>query len=136
MGRGYHVRCRYKSREAAAAVKTIPKSDQINVEAAFSDDTDNIELNIKEREPVAVDRREHGRSLGLKNSFIHDEEISMPPSHMKIFSKEALAENVKIGDPLTMVISIDKQENYGLRVMSCLVRDGLGWGEQNLLRYG
>nr|CAD7193873.1 unnamed protein product [Timema douglasi] len=44
-----------------------------------------------------------------------------------------VAENVKIGDPLTLVISIDEQAAYGLRVSDCLVRDGLGWGEQRLI---
>lgn len=57
----------------------------------------------------------------------------MPGCHMKIFSKDKLAENVKIGDPLKIVINIDKQDVYGLHVTDCLVRDGLGWGEQNLI---
>lgn len=44
-----------------------------------------------------------------------------------------VAESVKIGDPLTLVISIDNQDTYGLRITECLVRDGLGWGEQRLI---
>lgn len=56
---------------------------------------------------------------------------------MKIFSGDPtqhhVAENVKIGDPLTLVISIDKQEMFGLKISDCLVRDGLGWGEQRLI---
>lgn len=43
------------------------------------------------------------------------------------------AESVKIGDKLTLTISIDYQEIYGMKVTNCLVRDGLNWGEQPLL---
>lgn len=61
----------------------------------------------------------------------------MPGCTMKIFSgdprEQEVAENAKIGDPLTMVIAIDNQEVYGLKVSDCLVRDGLGWGEQKLI---
>ncbi|XP_024887073.1 uncharacterized protein LOC112464360 [Temnothorax curvispinosus] len=61
----------------------------------------------------------------------------MPGCTMKIFSGDPtqhhVAENVKIGDPLTLVISIDKQEMFGLKISDCLVRDGLGWGEQRLI---
>lgn len=63
--------------------------------------------------------------------------VPMPGCTMKIFSGDPLdrevAENVKIGDPLTLVVSIDSQEIYGLKVSDCLVRDGLGWGEQRLI---
>lgn len=56
---------------------------------------------------------------------------------MKIFSSDPtgyhVAENVEIGDPLSLVISIDKQDNFGLEVTDCIVRDGLGWGEQKLI---
>lgn len=61
----------------------------------------------------------------------------MPGCTMKIFSgnpvDREVAENVKIGDPLTLVVSLDEQDTYGIRVTDCLVRDGLGWGEQNLI---
>ncbi|XP_025834629.1 uncharacterized protein LOC112905777 [Agrilus planipennis] len=61
----------------------------------------------------------------------------MPGCSMKIFSgdptQHEVAESVKIGDPLTLVVSIDEQDTYGLRVTDCLVRDGLGWGEQKLI---
>ncbi|KAL0267701.1 UNVERIFIED_CONTAM: hypothetical protein PYX00_009894 [Menopon gallinae] len=61
----------------------------------------------------------------------------MPGCTMKIYygdpSNREVAENVKIGDPLTLVIAIDAQEVYGLRISDCLVRDGLGWGEQHLI---
>lgn len=61
----------------------------------------------------------------------------MPGCNMKIFSGDPtykeVAENVKIGDPLTLVITIDEQDTYGIRITDCLVRDGLGWGEQKLI---
>lgn len=63
--------------------------------------------------------------------------VPMPGCTMKIFSGDpsdhSVAENVKIGDPLTLVISIDDQNIYGLKITECLVRDGLGWGEQRLI---
>lgn len=55
---------------------------------------------------------------------------------MKIYSGEKLAESVQIGDPLKLIVNIDKQELYGLRVTECSVRDGLGWGEQKLIDKG
>lgn len=42
------------------------------------------------------------------------------------------AENVKIGDMLTLVVALDKQEIFGMSVADCTVRDGLGWSEQIL----
>lgn len=52
---------------------------------------------------------------------------------MKIYSGDKLAESVKIGDPLKIIVNIDKQDMYGLRVTDCSVRDGVGIGEQRLL---
>lgn len=61
----------------------------------------------------------------------------MPGCSMRIWSgdpgKHHVAEEVKIGDPLTLVISLDKQEAFGLSITECLVRDGLGWSEQRLI---
>lgn len=65
----------------------------------------------------------------------------MPSCNMKITlasedensSKSSNAESVKIGDKLTLTISIDYQDIYGMKVTNCLVRDGLNWGEQPLL---
>lgn len=56
---------------------------------------------------------------------------------MKIYNGEPsthhIAENVKIGDPLTLVISIGMKKMFGLRISDCIVRDGIGWGEQRLI---
>ncbi|XP_031631275.1 cuticlin-1 [Contarinia nasturtii] len=125
LGRGYHVRCRYKSREAAAATKNGTNDDL--AEALIADD------DAKNITTVTVDRREHGRSLGTHDTT---NEIPMPGCHMKIYSGKNIAENVKIGDPLTLKIYIDKQNVYGMHIMDCNVRDGLGWGEQNLVQQG
>lgn len=62
---------------------------------------------------------------------------AMPGCTMRIYSGEPsakhVAENVRIGDPLTLVINIDKQDKFGIQISDCLVRDGLSWGEQRLL---
>lgn len=51
--------------------------------------------------------------------------VPMPGCSMKIFSGDPLqkevAENVKIGDPLTLVVSLEEQDAYGIRVTDCLV---------------
>lgn len=62
----------------------------------------------------------------------------MPVVSMKIYNADSsnviVAENVKIGDPLSIVISINDTENeYGLYITDCLVQDGLGWSEQHLI---
>lgn len=65
------------------------------------------------------------------------ENPKVPTCTMKIFSgktvKQDVAENVKIGDPLTMAISINSEDTFGLFITDCLVRDGLGWGDQRLI---
>lgn len=95
--------------------------------------------------PSVSDRRSYGRSLGAGNDLERTgdgdndigandvDDIPMPGCHMKIFSGDNVAENVKIGDPLKLMVTIDKQNVYGLHVTDCLVRDGLGWGEQTLV---
>ncbi|XP_055312414.1 uncharacterized protein LOC129574424 [Sitodiplosis mosellana] len=125
LGRGYHVRCRYKSREAAAAAnnETIDNDSPGALIASGDDEAKN-----------ATDRREHGRSLGTYGTTTN--EVPMPGCHMKIYSGKNIAENVKIGDPLTLKIYIDKQDVYGMHILDCNVRDGLGWGEQNLVQSG
>lgn len=55
---------------------------------------------------------------------------------MHIYAGDAVnhipAENVKIGDLLTLTVALDKQEVFGMTVADCTVRDGLGWSEQQL----
>jgi len=108
-GRGYHVRCRYQSQE-----KTL--TNDFNVRFKWSDS--------------AQDRNGLGTAPLTATA-------AMPASSMRIFYGEAseglVAENVKIGDPLSLVISIDEQDIYGMHVTQCLVRDGLGWSEQALI---
>lgn len=51
--------------------------------------------------------------------------------------KFQVATNVKIGDPLTLEIALDKElGKHGLRVTDCIVKDGLGWAQQNLINNG
>lgn len=98
-GRGFHIRCRYNTRN-----NTITN--------------DSLKVDLMAADPITA-------------------LAPMPACSMRIFSgdptKKEVAENVKIGDPLTLVISIDEQETFGIRVTDCLVRDGLGWGEQRLI---
>lgn len=125
LGRGYHVRCRYKSRDAA--MKVVKTDDKWQQRPAALTSAEGA---------LAGDRRGYGRSLdGSLNDA--QNEIPMPGCHMKIYSGDNVAENVKIGDPLKLMVNIDKQSVYGLHVTDCLVRDGLGWGEQTLVNnYG
>lgn len=98
-GRGYHIRCRYKTEE-----KTLLSNFDVD-------------------------------GLGKPKALVAT--AAMPSTSMKIFRGEAVdgrvAESVKIGDPLTMVISIDHQDIYGMHVSECYVRDGLGWSDQGLI---
>lgn len=97
-GRGYHIRCRYRTES-----KTL-KSD--------------FDVNGLGHTPLTAT-------------------AAMPAAHMKIYRGEPvdnrIAENVKIGDPLTLVVSIDNQNIYGMHISECMVKDGLGWSEQRLL---
>ncbi|XP_067632847.1 uncharacterized protein pio [Eurosta solidaginis] len=154
-GRGYHVRCSYRSRDAATS--TTKRKHTQRRKASSGKNAQKPEA-YRSVEAAAVglggDRRDYGRSLDKHHAngdeFEQDDvfnddnvdvgndesinEIPMPGCHMKIYNSEhKIADDVKIGDPLTIVISIDKQELYGLHVTDCIVRDGLGWGEQRLL---
>lgn len=97
-GRGFHIRCRYQTKE-----KTI---------------TNFFNVSMLGTTPLVATAPMPGCSMKI---FVGDSE------------EEVVAENVKIGDPLTLVISIDYQDTYGMRVTNCLVRDGLNWGEQPLI---
>lgn len=61
---------------------------------------------------------------------------ALPVCTMKIFRSDSegkVAEHAKIGDRLTLVVDIDRQDTYGMKVTNCLVRDGLNWAEQPLI---
>ncbi|XP_059224865.1 uncharacterized protein LOC106086656 isoform X2 [Stomoxys calcitrans] len=151
-GRGYHVRCSYKSRDAAMNGKKAHHHKMVGSKYAQKPQA------LKSSEADSADRRGYGRSLdkyraagddldeddvfdqeqtaadNMSEDNDVDNEIPMPGCHMKIYNAEhTIANDVKIGDPLTLVINIDKQELYGLHVTDCIVRDGLGWGEQRLV---
>lgn len=102
-GRGYHVRCRYQTKE-----RTITNQEQ------------QLNVNLTQSTPAVIGS------------------ATMPSCTMKIYnandlSHEVAAENVRIGDELHLVISLDDQDVYGMLVTNCLVRDGMNWGEQPLL---
>jgi len=111
-GRGYHVRCRYQTQE-----KTL--TNDFNVRFKWADSAQS-KLGIS--------------ALGTTPLTAT---AAMPASSMRIYygepSEFSVAENVKIGDPLSLVVSIDEQDIYGMHVTECLVRDGLGWSEQALI---
>lgn len=65
LGRGYHVRCRYKSREAAT-VKYGKKAAK-KITATLSNPQAFKSSSEVDSEVAAVDRRDHGRSLDLQN---------------------------------------------------------------------
>lgn len=62
--------------------------------------------------------------------------IPLPATMMHIYAGDSrdhvVAENVKIGDLLTLVVELEKQDKFGMTVAECSVRDGLGWSEQIL----
>ncbi|CAG0915253.1 unnamed protein product [Notodromas monacha] len=60
---------------------------------------------------------------------------ALPACRMLIYfgGENRVAENVRIGDPLTLEIELDPQEIYGFKVSSCWVRDGMNQGEQRLI---
>jgi len=96
-GRGYHIRCKYQTREKAV----------------------NTNFNVSQLGTTPLTAT-----------------APIPGVIMRIYSNPAdktVAEDVKIGDPLTLDISIDQQDIYGLKAVDCIVRDGLGWGEQPLI---
>ncbi|CAH1163810.1 unnamed protein product [Phaedon cochleariae] len=98
-GRGFHIRCRYNTRNNTVM-------------------NDSLKVNLMSADLVTA-------------------LTPMPGCSMKIFSgdptEKEVAENVKIGDLLTLVVSLDDQDTYGIRVTDCIVKDGLGWGEQKLI---
>ncbi|ENN81248.1 hypothetical protein YQE_02342, partial [Dendroctonus ponderosae] len=98
-GKGFHIRCRYTTRNNTAY------NEALKMETSPED---------------------HVTAMA-----------AMPGCSMKIYTGEPsdhiVAENVKIGDPLSLVVSIDSQDLYGIQVADCVVKDGLGWGEQKLI---
>jgi len=111
-GRGYHVRCRYQTQEKFL-------QNDFNVRFKWADSAQNrLGISALGTTPLTAT-------------------AAMPSSSMRIFygepSEGLVAENVKIGDPLVLVVSIDDQDIYGMHVTSCSVRDGLGWSDQELI---
>ncbi|KAF2364902.1 Zona pellucida domain [Trinorchestia longiramus] len=103
-GRGYHIRCKYQTQE-----KTITN--------AFNVSDFNVSLR---GDAFGADGKEDVNGTSFLGTTPLTATAPMPGCYMRIFSGEPsdrlVAENVRIGDPLTMVISLDNQEIYGMRV--------------------
>ncbi|CAG0885396.1 unnamed protein product, partial [Cyprideis torosa] len=105
-GRGYHIRCKYQTQEKL-----------VRTDLNISDPISRIDSMLGTTPITAT--------------------AAMPAVNMRIFygdvSEQTVAENVRIGDPLTMEIALDSQEIYGFLVTDCYVRDGIGQSEQPLI---
>ncbi|XP_073964930.1 zona pellucida domain-containing protein piopio [Choristoneura fumiferana] len=104
-GRGYHVRCRYRRRDLAH-FHVYPRASALSSNALNDEDFD-------------------------------EDSGQLPSVTMKIYKGDPedkqVASNVRIGDTLTLVVSLERQRRLGLLVSACSVRDGLGWAEQSLI---
>jgi len=60
----------------------------------------------------------------------------LPETMMHIYAGDSNdhipAENMRIGDNLTLVVTLEEQPIFGMTVFDCVVRDGLGWSDQLL----
>lgn len=93
-GKGFHVRCKYTTRE-----KVIKN-----------------EMSVNTLEPTML--------VGT---------APMPACNMVIYQGDHVAQNVKIGEPLVLVVSIDPQEVYSLRLSHCSVTDATNSASQSLI---
>lgn len=93
-GKGFHVRCKYTTRE-----KMITN-----------------DINVNMLEPTML--------LGT---------APMPGCSMVIYQGNHVAQNVKIGEQLTLVVSIDAQDVYSMRLSHCSVTDATNSASQPLI---
>ncbi|EEC06231.1 cuticlin, putative, partial [Ixodes scapularis] len=142
-GRGFHIRCRYQTKEKTITNFFNLRKHRCNLSTQRRNSRDQAWIRAAKKLYQAMVRVLTAVQLSLlfTRSMIGTTPLvataPMPGCSMKIFvgdsEEEVVAENVKIGDPLTLVIMIDNQDVYGMRVTNCLVRDGLNWGEQPLI---
>lgn len=159
-GRGYHVRCAYKNRDVA--IKKIEKHYKnlggIPIKPPQAFRSGKLKESDRQSHGRSLDKSLHNfddNNYDLEEEYATDltntdyendntvidnkgassqMEVPMPGCHMKIYNaRNNIATDVNIGDPLTLVINIDQQHLYGLHVTDCIVRDGIGWGEQRLV---
>ncbi|KAF6203848.1 hypothetical protein GE061_002183 [Apolygus lucorum] len=57
----------------------------------------------------------------------------MPGCNMIIYQGDHVAQNVKIGEPLTLKVSIDQQQVYSIRLSHCSVSDATNSASQPLI---
>lgn len=93
-GKGFHVRCKYTTREKLV--------------------TNDINVNLLE--PTLL--------LGT---------APMPGCTMVIYQGDQVAQNVKIGEQLTLKVAIDSQDVYSMRLSHCSVTDATNSASQPLI---
>ncbi|KAL1132322.1 hypothetical protein AAG570_010278 [Ranatra chinensis] len=93
-GKGFHVRCKYTTREKMV--------------------TNDISVNTLE--PTLL--------VGT---------APMPGCSMVIYQGNHVAQNVKIGEPLRLVVSIDPQDVFAMRLSQCSVTDATNSASQPLI---
>ncbi|XP_028173263.1 cuticlin-1 [Ostrinia furnacalis] len=107
-GRGYEVRCRYRRR-------------------------DLMQFHV-------LRQNRAGKALADLDSDLQDLEkefVMLPSVTMQLFKgdpedKHEVSE-AKVGDTVTLVVSLEKQDNVGMLVRDCYVHDALGWAEHKLI---
>lgn len=57
----------------------------------------------------------------------------MPGCSMVIYQGNHVAQNVKIGEQLTLIVSIDAQDVYSMRLSHCSVTDATNSASQPLI---
>ncbi|KAL0809693.1 hypothetical protein ABMA28_011210 [Loxostege sticticalis] len=107
-GRGYEVRCRYRRR-------------------------DLMQFHVFRKQ----DRT--GKALADLDSDLQDLEkefVMLPSVTMQLFKGDPEDKHVseaKVGDTVTLLVSLEKQDNIGMLVRDCYVHDALGWAEHKLI---
>ncbi|KAL4712216.1 hypothetical protein ACJJTC_011077 [Scirpophaga incertulas] len=108
-GRGYHVRCRYRRRDLMQFHVFHQKGDRAGKSLADDSDLQDLEKEF----------------------------VMLPSVTMQLFKGDPEEKNevseAKVGDTVTLVVSLEKQDNIGMLVRNCFVHDALGWAEHKLI---
>lgn len=109
-GRGYHVRCRYRRRDLMQ-FHVYHHQRNGRTGKALADDNDLQDLE--------------------------KEFVMLPSVTMQLFKGDPKDKNevseAKVGDTVTLVVSLEKQDSVGMLVRGCHVHDALGWAEHKLI---
>lgn len=133
-GRGYQVRCTYRTRHKLIKSAFSMGDDKAELEhrdsligdTSFSGTAPMPECTMR------IFRGYHGNDVDTAafGGAAGDVNGAAPSASVDLGS---VADSVRIGDALTLSVQIEKQPMYGLKVVDCKVRDGLGWGEYSLI---